>query len=196
MAIAFDGATRRIVLDGASVSAEAIWSAWVKWLNDDPANWKWPAAFNQVGGDDLGSGLYIPIYLFLKNGWRVRPMESNHLLVITGNLFVDGGGQPVVQTLGNYNVSVQYTVPVQAQAYASGGGGGSSAAQVWAHPIDGSYTAQMIMKLLGAVIAGKTSIVDNGDGTATVTFRSLADDSDAAVFNMDGSERTSRTDDV
>jgi hypothetical protein len=78
----------------------------------------------QVGGDDLGGGIYIPIYIFLLNGWRVRPMESSHTLVIEGNLFVDGGGVPVVQTLGTYNVSVQYTVPVQAQAVSTEGGGG------------------------------------------------------------------------
>lgn len=196
MAITFDGSTKRIILDSASVSAEQIWSAWVTWLNDDPLNWKWPVAFNQVGGDDLGSGLYIPIYLFLKNGWRVRPMESNHLLVVTGNLFVDGGGQPVVQTLGSYNVSVQYTVPVQAQAYDSGGGGGATASEMWAHNIDGSYTAGMIMKLLGAVMGGLTTVVDNGDGTASVTFRNLSDTTDAATFDMIGSDRVDRMDDL
>jgi hypothetical protein len=56
-------------------------------------------------------------------------MEANHLLVIDGNLFVDGGGQPVVQTIGAYNVSTQYTVPVQAQAVSTGGGGGLTSDQ-------------------------------------------------------------------
>ncbi len=51
-------------------------------------------------------------------------MESNHLLVLGGNLFVDGGGQPVVNTVGNYNVSIQYTVPVQAQAFSTAGSTG------------------------------------------------------------------------
>jgi hypothetical protein len=84
-------------------------------------NSQWPVAMRQAGGDDLGGGLSIPPYMFLLNGWRVRPMESNHLLNITGNLFVDGGGAPVVNTIGAFNVSVQYTVPVQAQAIATGG---------------------------------------------------------------------------
>lgn len=120
MAITFDPTTRRIVLDSVAVTAAEIWSRWVEWvaLGD---NSKYPAALRQVGGDELGGGLLIPSYYFLLGGWRVRPMEANHTLVITGNLFVDGGGQPAVQTLGAFNVSVQYTVPVQAQAVSTGG---------------------------------------------------------------------------
>lgn len=49
-------------------------------------------------------------------------MEQNHTLILEGNISVSGGGTPVVQTLGNYNVSVQYTVPVQAQGIATSGG--------------------------------------------------------------------------
>lgn len=120
MAITFDPTARRIVLDSVAVTAAEIWSRWVEWaaLGD---NSKHPAALRQVGGDELGGGLLIPAYYFLLSGWRVRPMEASHTLVITGNLFVDGGGHPVVQTLGAFNVSVQYTVPVQAQAVATGG---------------------------------------------------------------------------
>ena len=48
-------------------------------------------------------------------------MESNHNLTITGNLFVEGGGIPVVNTLGGYQVNVNYTVPVQAQGISTSG---------------------------------------------------------------------------
>ncbi len=37
---------------------------------------------------------------------------------------------PVVQTLGNFNVSIQYTVPVQAQGISTSGSSGPTAAQV------------------------------------------------------------------
>jgi len=123
VAITFDPAARRIVLDSVGVSASEIWSRWVEWLAESD-NSKYPLAFRQVGGDELGAGLLIPAYYFLLNGWRVRPMESSHALVITGNLFVDGGGIPVVNTLGAFNVSIQYTVPVQAQAVSTAGGSG------------------------------------------------------------------------
>ena len=127
MAITLNGATRRIILDSASVSAAQIWSAWVDWHE---ANQQWPLAFQLVGGNALGGGLFIPPYFFLMNGWRVRPMEASHNLTITGNLFVDGGGVPVVGTLGTYQVNVNYTVPVQAQGIATSGSTGPTAAEI------------------------------------------------------------------
>jgi hypothetical protein len=125
--ILFDPATKRIVLDSASVSAVEIYSRWVDWAG---SNLQYGPAFRQVGGDDLGAGLSIPPYFFLQEGWRVRPMESSHNLTITGNLFVEGGGVPVVQTLGTYQVNVNYTVPVQAQGIATSGSTGPSASQI------------------------------------------------------------------
>ena len=127
MAITLDGATKRIILDSASVSAARIWSAWVDWHE---ANQQWPLAFQLVGGNALGGGLFIPPYFFLLNGWRVRPMESSHNLTIAGNLFVDGGGVPVVSTLGTYQVNVNYTVPVQAQGIATSGSTGPTASEI------------------------------------------------------------------
>ena len=120
MAIVFDPANQRIVLDTFSVTATEIYSRWVDWaaLSD---NIKYGMVIRQVGSDDLGSGLTIPPYYFLQGGWRVRPQEAHGLTTITGNLFVDGGGSPVVQTLGNFNSSVQFTVPVQAQGFSAGG---------------------------------------------------------------------------
>lgn len=136
MPIAFDPANRRIILDSAGVTAPELWSRWSDWVTLGD-NAKYLPAFRQAGGDDLGGGLSIPAYMFLLNGWRVRPMESNHNLTINGNLFVDGGGVPVVQTLGTFNVSVQYTVAVQAQAIATTAAAAVSAndiaAAVWAH---------------------------------------------------------------
>lgn len=122
MPIAFDPATKRIVLDSTSVSAQTIYSAWVDWVVVDD-NIKYLPAFRSVGGDDLGAGLSIPPYYFLTNGWRIRPMEASQTLTLTGNLFVDGGGDPVVPTLGNFNVLIKSVVPVQAQGISTSGGG-------------------------------------------------------------------------
>ena len=127
MAITLNGSTKRIILDSASVSAAQIWSAWVDWHE---ANQQWPLAFQLVGGNALGGGLFIPPYFFLLNGWRVRPMEASHNLLIEGNLFVDGGGVPVVGTLGTYQVNVNYTVPVQAQGIATSGSTGPTASEI------------------------------------------------------------------
>ena len=129
MPIVIDPATKRLILDGASVTAQAVYVAWVDWAATSD-NAKYLPAFSAVGGDALGGGLFIPPYYFLRNGWRVRPMESNHNLTITGNLFVDGGGVPVVSTLGTYQVNVNYTVPVQAQGISTSGSTGPTAGEI------------------------------------------------------------------
>ena len=129
MAITFDTLRKHIVLDSTSVTASQIWSAWVDW-HAVQENRGWLIAFRLVGGIALGGGLFIPPYFFLLSGWRVRPMEASHNLLIEGNLFVEGGGVPVVSTLGTYQVNVQYTVPVQAQGISTSGSTGPTASAI------------------------------------------------------------------
>ena len=167
MPIVVDPATKRFVLDSASVSARDVFRAWADWmlLSD---NSKYLPAFSATGGDDLGSGLSIPPYYFLLNGWRVRPMEANHALIITGNLFVDGGGVPVVQTLGAFNVSVQYTVPVQAQGISTSGSSGPSAADIAAAVI-----AAMNATPPGVDVQSMNGAEVIGDGTVPNPWRGV-----------------------
>ena len=140
----FDGANKRVILNSTSVTASEIWSRYMDWLAADSNNAKWGLAMTQIGGDDLGSGLFVPIYVFLQNGWRVRPMESSHQLMITGNLFVAEGGSPLVNTLGNYNVIAQYTVPVQAQAMATSGGSGGLTSEQATHLMKTATKADVV----------------------------------------------------
>jgi hypothetical protein len=166
--ITVDPANKRLILDSASVTAQEIYAAWVDWvaLSD---NAKYLPAFSSVGGDELGGGLFIPPYYFLLNGWRVRPMEANHTLIITGNLVVQGGGVPVVPTLGTFNVSVQYTVPVQAQGISTSGGGGATAAQVWQQTIESGLSAEQMLRIMLAALSGQTS----GIGTAVESYNAV-----------------------
>ena len=129
MPITFDPAAKRIILDSASVTATEIFSRWEDWAVASD-NLKYGMVIRQVGSDDLGGGLSIPPYFFLQGDWRVRPMEASHNLTITGNLFVEGGGVPVVPTLGTYQVNVNYTVPVQAQGISTSGSTGPTAGEI------------------------------------------------------------------
>ena len=126
MAYTFNGVTKRITLSSGMVTLDLLdlHSRWKDWLLLGNAGYE--QAFRAVGGDIPA----IPLYLFLLNGWRVRPMEASHNLTITGNLFVDGGGVPVVSTLGTYQVNVNYTVPVQAQGIATSGSTGPTAGEI------------------------------------------------------------------
>lgn len=172
MAITIDPAAKRIILDSASVTATEIYSRVTDWqaLAD---NLKYGQIIRQVGSDDLGGGLSIPPYFFLQGAWRVRPMESSHTLIITGNLFVEGGGVPVVNTLGNFNVAVQYTVPVQAQGIATSGSTGPSAesiaAAVWQRAIEDGMSSEQMLRIMFSALAGVTS----GVGSNTERYMAL-----------------------
>ena len=53
-----------------------------------------------MGTRTFGRGFY------LGNGWKIRPHEAAHDLVLIGNLFLDDGESPglIVPTLGGYTV--------------------------------------------------------------------------------------------
>lgn len=163
MAITFEPSTQRIILDSTYVNVQDIYSRWKEWVEIGD-NAKYFPAFSVVGGDSLGGGLYVASYFFLMNGWRIRPMEANQSLQLVGNISVLGGGVPVVPTLGNYNVSVQFTVPVQAQGVATDGGGSSgSPAEVAAAVIaalQGTMLDANIRKVNNILVGGVGTEVD------------------------------------
>jgi len=179
VAITIDPATKRLILDSASVTAKDIFRAWADWMLVSD-NAKYLPAFSATGGDELGGGLSIPPYYFLLNGWRVRPMEASHNLTITGNLFVEGGGVPVVSTLGTFQVNVNYTVPVQAQGISTSGGSGATAAQLWGHSVDG-YSAEELLRAMAAVLVGRA---EYDATTRKVSYWSVLGSKIRAVFTL------------
>lgn len=135
MGFNFDGDNKRINLTSGTTefSVFELWSRWVDWVATDD-NTKYLPAFRVVGGDpiDEGAGTYVTSYFFLLNGWRIKPQEANHKLIVTsGVLLVEGGGDPFVNTTGSYNVLVQYSQPVKTETVStSGGSGGLTATEV------------------------------------------------------------------
>ena len=103
---------------------------------------------SQLGGNDidLGAGTSIPIYIYLLNGWKIKPKEANHTLNVTnGILLVDGGGDPFNNPSGAYTVRINFQQPVQAIGVATGGGGGGSTpTEIWDEDIDGKPARQRL----------------------------------------------------
>ena len=128
----FDGPNKLLILSSVTLDLIAAWSAYKDWLLAGNAGYA--LAFDTVGGEPINpvSGTLVPLFLFQKNGWKVRPMEANHTLeVINGMLIGEGGGDPFVPTLGSYNVKVKLIEPVQAIGYSTtGGGSGPSASDI------------------------------------------------------------------
>ncbi|KKW45638.1 MAG: hypothetical protein UY96_C0017G0039 [Parcubacteria group bacterium GW2011_GWB1_56_8] len=79
------------------------------WLTDSVAmGFDFPV--RTVGGDPTVGSDSLGASFFMTGGWKIRPDEASHTLDITGNLFVDGGGSPIVPTLGAYTVLARMTV--------------------------------------------------------------------------------------
>jgi hypothetical protein len=127
MALAFDGVTKLVTISGTnSLDVKDLWSRYVDWLFTSD-NSKYRLAMASVGGEEIdpSDGTKIPCYLFLLDGWRIRPREADHTLNVTnGVLLVDGGGDPFVNPAGTYVVRINYKNPLQAIVVTSGGGGG------------------------------------------------------------------------
>ena len=130
MGYLISGETKIITLTAGTtvVSVRDLWSRYSDWLklND---NSKYLSAMVSIGGVpiDPSEGIFIPVYVFLINGWKIKPQEANHTLTINdGILLVNGGGDPFINTTGAYTVRINYQQPVQAISFSSGGGGGSS----------------------------------------------------------------------
>jgi len=123
MAINFNPVTQIITLDSFLVSASEIWSRWVDWvvLSD---NSKYPIAFTQLGGVAP-----VALYIFLENGWKIRPQELDGLTTVTGNLLVQGGGNPFTSTVGDFSSLVFLETPLAAQAIVVNSGSGLTVAE-------------------------------------------------------------------
>ena len=125
----FDGPNKLVILSATSLDLAALWSRWKDWLLLGNAGHA--RAFDTVGGEPIDplAGTLVPLYLFALNGWKIRPMESDHTLTVTGgSLVVSGGGDPFVSTIGDYTVRIRYQQPVQAVGYSTTGSTGPSAA--------------------------------------------------------------------
>ena len=124
MAFTFDATNKLIILSTGTTSFDLadLWTAWKDWLRLGNAGAA--RALDTVGGEpiDAAAGTLVPLFLFLLNGWKIRPYEGDHTLTVTGGtLVVSGGGDPFVSTLGDYTVRIRYQQPAQAIGYSTGG---------------------------------------------------------------------------
>jgi hypothetical protein len=103
---------------------------------------------------------------------------------------MDAGSRPsafdIVQEVLNAQSS-QYNNPnTIGQKINSSGSSGNP----WTEVIESGLTAGEVMKIIAAVLAGKTIITKGTGNSATVIFRDVNDTKDVLTAGMDGSERT------
>ena len=113
--VTFDPINLRIVeintgLSVNTLSAVEIYSEWKDWLLADPARLGYPQAFVQIAEEftvteDIGP------YFFLGNGWKIRPAEYSHKLVVDGTMISSPTTESIfVPTLGAYTVHTETKV--------------------------------------------------------------------------------------
>lgn len=172
MAFTFDGANKLVILSAGTtlVDLAEMYSRWKDWLL--LGNTGYARAFDTVGGEpiDPGAGTMVPLFLFLQNGWKVRPYEANHTLTVAGgSLIGSGGGDPFADTLGNYRVRIRYQQPVQAFGYSTTGAGGATPADVADAVVAKALGARSLgahIQAIAATAVGETT----GAGTSHMAF--------------------------
>lgn len=74
------------------------------WLATTDNKYNFP--FRTVAGDPISPVKFLEGVFFLTSGWKIRPDEADHELLIEGNLYLDEGETPglIIPTLGGYTV--------------------------------------------------------------------------------------------
>lgn len=164
MKVTFDGTNKLILINTGETVLDVqrdIYSAWKRWA-EQIDNLKFPPALTVVGGDPIDQTNIITPYYFLVNGWRVRPFEGSHNLTITGIILTDNNQDPLVPTLGRWNISVTRIVPLKAESVLSGGAAAPTAQQnaqaVW---------DALLTTMAGATAGGKLKSLENTTLPAT-----------------------------
>lgn len=112
MPVTFDPDTRVITANAGvrelDVLRDLYSEAKRQWLADTVLN-RLAFPFRTFGGDPLTEELSAGAFVFLQNqdGWRIRPDEADHELVITGNLYPESLTSPMfLPTVGGFTVSI------------------------------------------------------------------------------------------
>lgn len=104
----FDGNTRIMSLNVGVINftVSLLYSDWKRWtaLED---NSKFLPAFRYVGGDPTIPGQYLGSTYFIMNGWKIRPYNADHTLIVDGNLFTEDQSSPFLPALDPHMVAVQ-----------------------------------------------------------------------------------------
>jgi len=106
--VTFNGVTRLIQVNAGITALDVkidLYSDYKEWLLLG-TNLQYPIAMRAVGGDPTTAGKQLGSTFFLTSGWRIRPDEADHRLIVTGNLYTEEGDSPFLATLGPYTVAI------------------------------------------------------------------------------------------
>lgn len=123
--LTYDTANKLFILNSGVTSLDAK----VDLYSDVKEDWKSNAALTKfrfpilaIGGNSIGGGQFVSPYFILQYGWKIRPQEANHTLVIVGNIITDDESYPIANTVGAFNVVVRSQITSNSLTITSGSG--------------------------------------------------------------------------
>lgn len=124
--VSFDGVNKLIICDvgTVSLSVKAMYSMWKGWMLISD-NSKYPQAFRVVGGEPTVGNNIITPYFFMLNGWKIRPQEANHTLVVEGILLTEDSSDAFTDTIGAWRIGINQIVPIYTETVLVNIGGGT-----------------------------------------------------------------------
>lgn len=121
----FDGPTKVITEptgtgDTSFEIGRDIYSAWKRWVNGGTGA-PFDRAFVVEGGTPIGAtGLFTGTTFVMVNGWRIRPADHDHQVLLIGNLYSEDGIVSVPALTAATNVFISATVGAQGISTGSG----------------------------------------------------------------------------
>jgi len=173
----FDAPNKLIILDQISpVGGLVTLDVQVDLYSDAREDWKTNVTLNKMrlcfrttGGDPIsavevqGAGFFLMNGTGVHGGWRIRPFEADHDLILTGNLFADDETLPIfVPTVGAFTVFARNVQSANTIGIVGG---------VDLKSIDGSLeAAQNLRKSALTILSGKVD--DTAFSPTTTQFES------------------------
>ena len=183
----FDGEARRLYLKQGVETFHWIEDIYREYINHRAIVGdfqKWAPLMKASGNESKGGGKYTPRYVTLLNGTRIVPYDENILIEVTGEAITDNADvdpDPFDTSTRTQPLKLYITPPAAELVLGEGVDSAAIAIAVWQKILEGGLTAEEIMKVMGAVLAGTVS----GAGYGIETFKGLDKTTDRVVSTVD-----------
>jgi hypothetical protein len=156
--ISFDGPNKQIIVgyDGpiTNTTAAEIYSSWKEWVKAGNAQYL-PAFGESVGGNELGGGVGLSGYYFVRNdlGWRLIHDEFSYEIRVAGDIYPSDPTQVWIDTTPDpYSVTFVFQRSAASMVVVGTGADAAGvAAAVWDEALGNHTTAGTTGKRLSDV---------------------------------------------
>lgn len=128
--VTFNEITKIIEIDEApDVNGDVLIDVKADLYSDGKEDWvateslrKFNFPIEAVGGNPLPGAKDLGTTFFLASDWKIRPYDTDHRLIIDGNLYAVDGSDPFLDTISNYTVRIMQQVSDLVSTVSSGSG--------------------------------------------------------------------------